>query len=136
MKCYYHKDSDAVGLCKACSKGICHECAADVGGGLACQATCTEVVRSINALVAASTTKVAQQLRGSYFWAALLLILGILFVIGPVLSGRPMLPFTTAAGFVFCAFGILLGVYQRAFNKAFRDSAQQVAAGDAQKTRA
>jgi hypothetical protein len=35
MKCYYHHEVDAVGLCKSCSKGICPECAFDVGGGLA-----------------------------------------------------------------------------------------------------
>lgn len=30
MRCYYHHDVDAVGICKACSKGICPECSADV----------------------------------------------------------------------------------------------------------
>jgi hypothetical protein len=44
MKCYYHKESDAVGVCKSCNKGICNECAKDMGGGLACIDSCEETV--------------------------------------------------------------------------------------------
>lgn len=52
MKCFHHREADAVGLCKACNKGICGECAAEVGMGLACRDTCVEQVRLVNELVA------------------------------------------------------------------------------------
>ena len=47
MKCYYHFDSDAVAICKNCSRGLCQECAADVGNGIACKGRCEAEVRAI-----------------------------------------------------------------------------------------
>ncbi|MBP7275989.1 MAG: hypothetical protein KBA51_07280, partial [Kiritimatiellae bacterium] len=35
MKCFNHEDRDAVGTCKSCGKGVCRECAVDMGKGLA-----------------------------------------------------------------------------------------------------
>jgi hypothetical protein len=51
MHCYYHQDKEAVGSCKSCYKGLCSECAVDVGAGLACRGQCEERVRACNALV-------------------------------------------------------------------------------------
>lgn len=34
MKCFYHSQADARGICKNCSKGLCEECAVDVGNAL------------------------------------------------------------------------------------------------------
>jgi hypothetical protein len=51
VKCFKHRDADAVGSCKACSKGLCADCAVDVGRGLACGDTCVEQVRRVNELV-------------------------------------------------------------------------------------
>ncbi|MBU4189689.1 MAG: hypothetical protein KJ886_01655 [Candidatus Thermoplasmatota archaeon] len=31
MKCFYNPTRDAVGVCKNCGKGLCAECAVDVG---------------------------------------------------------------------------------------------------------
>lgn len=51
MKCYLHNDRDAIGVCKACSKGVCSECAHDTGNGLACKETCIEEVQAINEII-------------------------------------------------------------------------------------
>jgi len=51
MKCYSHNDRDAIGVCKACSKGVCSECAYDTGNGLACKETCIEEVQAINEII-------------------------------------------------------------------------------------
>lgn len=45
MKCYYHPQVDAVGICKYCNKGLCLASAIDVGGGLACIGSCEERVK-------------------------------------------------------------------------------------------
>jgi hypothetical protein len=37
MKCFYHRERDALGICKSCLKGICDECAIGVGNSLACK---------------------------------------------------------------------------------------------------
>lgn len=35
MRCLNHRDREAVGTCKACSKGLCAECAVDLADGRA-----------------------------------------------------------------------------------------------------
>ena len=37
MNCFNHLDVPAVGICKACQKGLCMECAVDLGHGIACK---------------------------------------------------------------------------------------------------
>ncbi|WKZ42299.1 MAG: hypothetical protein QY302_09345 [Anaerolineales bacterium] len=49
----------AVGLCKNCQKGLCQECCADVGNGLACKDRCEIQVREIN--------DVFQRLKSQYY---------------------------------------------------------------------
>ncbi|MEI6194808.1 MAG: hypothetical protein WCS42_10810 [Verrucomicrobiota bacterium] len=51
MRCFYHQDKDAVGSCKSCGKGLCVECAVDLGKGLACRGRCEESARAIIAIV-------------------------------------------------------------------------------------
>jgi len=47
MRCFYHQDKEAVGLCKSCAKGVCAECAVDLGNALACRNRCEERAQSI-----------------------------------------------------------------------------------------
>ncbi|HEY4221080.1 MAG TPA: hypothetical protein VGO62_07050 [Myxococcota bacterium] len=42
-----HSDADAVGVCRACGKGLCHACAVDMGSGLACASSCEVAVRDL-----------------------------------------------------------------------------------------
>lgn len=51
MRCFYHQGTDAVGTCKSCGKGLCVECAVDLGKGLACRGRCEESARAIIQLV-------------------------------------------------------------------------------------
>ena len=46
MRCFYHPEREAVGLCKACSKGLCTSCAVDLGHGIA------EAVTALHSLIA------------------------------------------------------------------------------------
>ncbi len=48
MNCYRHQSHSAVGVCKACMKGICTECAVEIDGALACAGSCEETVRQLN----------------------------------------------------------------------------------------
>ena len=51
MKCFYHQTVDAVGSCKSCLKGLCPECAVDLGKGLACRGRCESEVERVTALI-------------------------------------------------------------------------------------
>ena len=47
MKCYVHRTADAVGVCRGCGRGVCPDCAAEVGTAVACRARCEEDVRQV-----------------------------------------------------------------------------------------
>lgn len=54
MNCYYHSKETAVGSCKSCCKGLCIECAVDVGDGLACRGKCEDRVKVLNTIIGRS----------------------------------------------------------------------------------
>ncbi len=51
MKCFYHPQAEAIGTCKNCHKGVCQQCAVDVGNGIACKNMCEDRVKAVNDLV-------------------------------------------------------------------------------------
>jgi hypothetical protein len=51
MNCFYHHTIVAVGVCKSCGKGLCPECAADLGKGIACKGHCENEVQSVIRLI-------------------------------------------------------------------------------------
>jgi hypothetical protein len=54
VRCWSHPDVDAVGLCKACGKGVCKQCAVDLGLGLACANSCEVAARDLIVQIAVS----------------------------------------------------------------------------------
>jgi hypothetical protein len=54
MRCYNHKSSDAIGICKHCQKGLCKRCAVNTGGGLACKGICERTVIELNQMIEAN----------------------------------------------------------------------------------
>ena len=51
MKCYSHQDIDAIAICKNCHRGLCEDCASNVGNGQACRNRCEDEVEFINKLL-------------------------------------------------------------------------------------
>jgi hypothetical protein len=53
-------------------------------------------------------------------------VLGLVFVIAPMLSGNPfrISEFSTVAGLAFVGFGVVLALYQYAFNSASKRSTE------------
>jgi hypothetical protein len=47
MKCHHHLDRDAIGICMACERGVCTECANDMERALACTGRCEPEVRRL-----------------------------------------------------------------------------------------
>lgn len=44
MNCFYHKSVPAVGICRACGRGLCPDCIGDASRSLACKERCEEDV--------------------------------------------------------------------------------------------
>ena len=51
MRCFYHQDREAIGSCKSCGKGLCPECAVDLGKGLACRGRCEADAQAVIQLI-------------------------------------------------------------------------------------
>ena len=61
MKCFYHPEFDAVGLCKGCHRALCMDCLADVPPGVACRGKCEAEVAAVNRIIEQSKTAYAKQ---------------------------------------------------------------------------
>jgi hypothetical protein len=40
MKCYNHPEREAVAVCRACGRAVCHDCGPETENGFACQQRC------------------------------------------------------------------------------------------------
>lgn len=116
MRCFNHEDRDAVGICKSCSRGLCHECAVEVGTSLACKDRCADDVRVLNGLIESNIRNAPQSWsflrasRRSYVLSGCFLVItGVLMVVG----GYRLYAVTSEVGFllpmgvVFAGYGIV-----------------------------
>ena len=104
MKCYNHPTTDAVGTCKHCSKGICHDCITLVDGSVACSTTCVEEVRTVNALIDRNKTS-RSFLPSIYFRASILYFLIGFLLIYFGLALKVLHAFFILAGVIFLLGG-------------------------------
>jgi len=113
MKCFTHLADDAVAICRNCSKALCPACANETSSGIACRGKCSEELEQLGAMMRASTAAHKINRGGAaYFYPAFLVVLGIVFLAEPLLSGRPPRTFPMVAGAAFTLFGLGLGVIQ------------------------
>ena len=111
MRCFYHADREAVGVCKSCQRAICHDCVADIGKGIACKGRCEEDARQLVQLTDAAIRHqpanefiVARMRRNRIASAVLYLVLGIGFVVAGLV--HPYIQFIAFLGAVFIFFGL------------------------------
>lgn len=119
MRCFYHQDKDAVGTCKSCGKGLCAECAVDLGKGLACRGRCEADARAVISLIdrniqlQPTTTRLIQasgsaRVAGSLFF----LVTGLAFLVFGLTSEREM-SFVSILGGCFLAYGLFVFLWSR-----------------------
>lgn len=80
MKCFRHAEVEAVGTCKVCSKGLCSDCAADLGHAIACRESCEAAAERIEAIIQHSTASVRTQKRNRYLAPTFLAVMGLTFL--------------------------------------------------------
>ncbi len=112
MKCFYHNDKDAIGICKSCEKGLCKDCAVDLGKGLACKNQCEEEVENLisytkrNIQDTSKTEKIIDAGKTGMFLTSLFnMILGIAFIIWGLVSNG--ISFISIIGGLFVVYGII-----------------------------
>ncbi len=111
MRCYYHQEKEAVGSCKSCGKGLCPDCAVDLGKGLACRGRCEEDVRAVTALIerniklSPKTEQLIETGRKVRLGGAVFLLLcGLVFTGWSLLSGEGF-SFMMILGCCFLVYG-------------------------------
>lgn len=102
MKCFYHQQSDAVGICRNCSKGLCQECVVDVRNGIACKNRCENAVIAMNELIDRNKASY-QKTSESYVRNAIIYgLLAFLFlVLGLIEINTPLIYFMFPAAIIF-----------------------------------
>lgn len=100
MKCYNHPETDAIGICKNCNKGLCKNCLTEIENGLACTATCVEEVKQVNSLINRNKQSFSIASKASSRNAIIYGIMGLAFLSFGLTTDGPSL-FPTVMGIIF-----------------------------------
>lgn len=114
MKCYTHSGVDAVGSCKACGKGICHECATDLGHGLACTGVHETRVENLNTIISKNIDAMEAAPKNLLILPVFYLVMGMVFAYFGYASGRGISALASMLGIAFTVFAIVMFVRNRA----------------------
>lgn len=112
MRCYYHRDVEAVATCRNCCRGLCDACAAEVDKLSACRGRCEAEVAAVRTLLARSDSAFITAGRQLRIAALICLLFATLFV---VLSRQ--MPFAMATWLLLpAAFVLLIAAALLVFN--------------------
>jgi hypothetical protein len=81
MRCFYHAERDAVGICNSCHRGLCHDCIADVPPSIACRGKCENEVSALNVMRERGKTAYQKTATAYQRSAIALLLMGIFFLV-------------------------------------------------------
>ena len=107
MKCFNHTEIDAVGVCKACNKGLCKECAVDTGNGIACHGQCEEEVMMLNRLIDRNKAIYKRSSTSYRITVLIYMAFAVVFLTTGIFLGESRI-LTIPMGIVF----LLLAIYQ------------------------
>jgi len=102
VKCFVHKDIDAVAACKHCVKGLCHECVVVSEGGCSCGGTCADEVAFMNAMLGRSKRALAGSANVVRMTGWFLVVSGVAMCAWGVLSDYSSFPILMGAVFIVC----------------------------------
>jgi hypothetical protein len=122
MRCYVHADIEAVGTCRACNKGLCHHCVADLGHSISCKGGCEKKANVLNSQVMQSSVVLQTQRRNRFFAPAFFIVMGIVFMLFAS-DGSFGMNLGTVMGSGFIAFGIILAILGQRYAKELNQKA-------------
>lgn len=106
MLCFSHPDIAAVGVCKACYKGLCRDCAADLGHSLACKDVHEEMAASVEKLITRNVTISNVNRWAKYTMPIFYSALGIIFL--NIDDSNSTFPASRYMGLGFLGLGVWL----------------------------
>lgn len=107
MRCYNHSEREAVGTCKACSKGLCAECAVDLGHGLSCRGAHEATVESYRVMLERNTKALDAAPVNAVIGPLFFIALGFLMAVYGYISYQGTRSFAFIIGCAFALFGAI-----------------------------
>ena len=113
MKCFNHRDADAIGICKACQKALCAECANDLDHGLACKDKHETEVEALNTIVSRATRAHSSAPKGIVIGPLFYATMGIIFTVTGFLETGDIRYFMSVFGIAFIILALVVYQHQR-----------------------
>lgn len=117
MNCYYRQDQVSVGVCRNCLKGICSNCAVDIGGGIACKNNCETHAKKIVQYLQSSMSNAdsykkiyAKSGKGILFSSFIVFAIGLVYILFPFFYGESDGDWFYYVGGIFIFASILLAI--------------------------
>jgi hypothetical protein len=122
MHCFTHHDQEAVGICCVCGKGLCPDCAVDLGYAISCRGACeheaqerhVRAIRSRAILDNHKRDRILQK-RDRILLSALYIAIGLVFMWSGWFDSRFYL--LAVLGPICFIFGLVRLVNQRRLSK-------------------
>ena len=113
MRCFNHSDREAVGTCRACSKGLCSECAVDLGHGLSCRGAHEAIVESYRVMLDRNTKALDAAPVTVLIGPIFIVAMGLLMATYGYISSQGTKSFAFIIGSAFMVFGAIWFVRNR-----------------------
>jgi hypothetical protein len=94
-------------MCKACAKGLCHQCIVDLGHGLSCKGEHEATVQLYNDMLKRNQRIIAAAPRNILVAPIFYAFMGAVFIAWGLTSPRGMLDFTVILGVGFLIFALV-----------------------------
>lgn len=110
MHCFNHPDKAAIGICKSCQRGLCNDCAADLGHALACKHKHEQEVETLKFILNRSVKIYTAMPKAGYLSPVFYLVTGLIFIWFGYSGEESLinLPFIMGSGFVIFAIATYL----------------------------
>jgi len=120
MNCFNHPKISAVGICKVCNKGLCKECATDLGHGLACKDIHEEKANSIEMVISRNAKAHEDAPKNLLIMPAFFIFMGVVISGYCFYYGKGFTNSSSIMGLGFIFFGLLIWFRNR---KIYQDDA-------------
>jgi hypothetical protein len=103
MKCFTHRDTDAVAVCKQCGKAVCENCMVVGATGISCRGACAEQVGGVPGAAAPVISRRRKILQLSAAFLALIACVFLYLALREALDFDPEVPGASPVTYLFWA---------------------------------
>ncbi|MBI1750336.1 MAG: hypothetical protein HY234_00610 [Acidobacteria bacterium] len=118
MKCFNHRDQDAIAICKHCGKGLCQQCVVETAGGASCRGNCEENVAALHLLLLRGKKVYQKTSKAQLRTGIFIVVMGSAFLVFGVLEEIPPLKIGLCTmGTIFIIWGVFVWRSAREFKQ-------------------